>query len=542
VFRGGFGYGPAVSAPNPPEVARVAAALAQPSYTPARRDLGVVARLIGGDDDRLVAAATRAILRVAPDDAVAALVHGLGGAAEGAAARLVAALGQVIRAHPTSPSAARGVEHLIDLADRAAPRPQRAAIVALGKVGGEPARLALRRLADRADLTLPQLRALAEALGKVGIDHTGLAAFAADLGEDVELGRRRDRAVLIAARDRDRTAPSSVRADAQPSDEQRYALRCRAGLEDLLAAELGVASDAAAGVVRLRGRFALARLLAARTWTSVGLVRPLGAAGDLAERIASALTDDATRRVLAQLTDGVIRWRLAFAEGGHRRAVVWDAAQRVRAAAPELVNDPTQTTWDVVVFDTDGVVELRPRRLDDPRFAWRVADISAASHPTIAAALARVAGVRADDVVWDPFCGSGSELVERALLGPCARAVGSDLDARALAAARQNVDAAGITAELVLGDALTLDLRGVSLVITNPPLGRRIRGDAGALLERFVARLPGCLAPGGRLVWVTPAADRTERAARAVGLRLASRRWVDLGGFEAAMERWESAR
>jgi len=38
---------------------------------------------------------------------------------------------------------------------------------------------------------------------------------------------------------------------------------------------------------------------------------------------------------------------------------------------------------------------LSPRGAADPRFTWRRADIPAASHPTIAAALARVGGVRA---------------------------------------------------------------------------------------------------------------------------------------------------
>src|SRR5947207_4079330 len=58
-------------------------------------------------------------------------------------------------------------------------------------------------------------------------------------------------------------------------------------------------------------------------------------------------------------------------------------------------------------------------------FRSRVADVAAASHPTIAAALARVAGTAPDEVVWDPFCGSGAELVERGRLGS-ARLLGTE--------------------------------------------------------------------------------------------------------------------
>jgi 23S rRNA G2445 N2-methylase RlmL len=218
--------------------------------------------------------------------------------------------------------------------------------------------------------------------------------------------------------------------------------------------------------------------------------------------------------------------------------VVWETARRVRDAAPELVNDPTATTWDVIVTEAEEAIELRPRRLPDPRFAWRVADVSAASHPTIAAALARVAGARPDDVVWDPFCGSGAELIERGLLGPAARLVGGDLDARALDAARANAAAAGLDVELALADALAFEPGRVSLVITNPPLGRRIRGDVGGLLERFIERAARLLVPGGRLVWITPVPERTERAGRRAGLSLDDRRLVDLGGYDAGMERW----
>src|SRR5205823_12588543 len=98
-------------------------------------------------------------------------------------------------------------------------------------------------------------------------------------------------------------------------------------------------------------------------------------------------------------------------------------------------------------------VELWPRGILDPRFAYRKHTLAASSHPTIAAALARAGGVRADDVVWDPFVGSAMELIERARLGPYGALYGTDTDAGALARARDNVGAAGVARrELLLGD------------------------------------------------------------------------------------------
>lgn len=93
--------------------------------------------------------------------------------------------------------------------------------------------------------------------------------------------------------------------------------------------------------------------------------------------------------------------------------------------------------------------------------------------------------------------------------------------------------AAGLAADLALGDALAFDPGQVTLIVTNPPLGRRNRGDASARLERFVGRAAPLLAPGDRLVWITPAVGCTERAALAAGLTLDHRRTVDLGGDDA---------
>src|ERR1019366_2873985 len=199
-------------------------------------------------------------------------------------------------------------------------------------------------------------------------------------------------------------------------------------------------------------------------------------------------------------------------------------ARAIAARAPEFVNDPTESTWELIVtrdLSSDsrdaGAVDLaiEPRGIVDPRFTWRRGDLRAASHPTLAAALARVAGVRDDDVVWDPFAGSGAELVERALLGPYRTLVGGDIDAQALEVARENLAAAGLTARLEERDVLAAAPEGVTLVITNPPMGRRAARSPGldALLDRFVGHAAAPLAPGGRLVWLAPWPQRSRPGA-----------------------------
>jgi putative N6-adenine-specific DNA methylase len=155
---------------------------------------------------------------------------------------------------------------------------------------------------------------------------------------------------------------------------------------------------------------------------------------------------------------------------------------------------------------------------------------------TVAAALALVA-YRGHDTIVDPFCGSGTLLLEAADLigglppgrhrsfafesagwhrpgrwrevqraarwraeisppGSRPRLIGLDASADALAAARHNLAAAEhAQVELVRGDSTLLDLDGFGarrgLLLANLPYGVRLgdRDDAGALIGRFLDRL-----------------------------------------------------
>jgi 23S rRNA G2445 N2-methylase RlmL len=243
-----------------------------------------------------------------------------------------------------------------------------------------------------------------------------------------------------------------------------------------------------------------------------------------------------------------VRYRIAWTEGGHRRAQTWDTARAIGRQAPEFINDPTASLWEFVVAGSDSSsgadecvdVALAPRGLDDPRFRWRKRDVPAASHPTIAAALVRVAGVRPDDVVWDPFVGSASELIERALAGPYRTLIGTDIEAKAIDAARANLDAAGVRAHLEGVDACVFAPPGITLLITNPPMGRRTSRSprVAEMLDLFLSRAASLLVPGGRLVWIAPWPARARQAATKAGLLLDWAQVVDMGGFEGEMQRW----
>jgi hypothetical protein len=534
-------------------VAQAARALARPSleqavrdpgFTPRARDLEALVDLLAGDET-VAKHVERAIARIGAG-AAQPLVARLENARPPLRARLVRCLGR--EAFAGEPAVRTALVGALGDAD---PKTRRNAAMALGHAPGEGVEAALLAAWD-ADPRPEMRRTIAASLGKVGSARSAALLREAAASDDAELARIATRASMMVGRTSTRAERGRLDPTRVPAAPVDVMVLARTGLEGLLAEELaGVAavSDVRAlGSGRVRARLAgpLGALFAARTM--LGMRFPLPAewvtdTSSLEEVVARAITGDAARAVLSTWTVGPMRYRIAWAGGGHRRAVTWNVARAVARRAPELVNDPTASLWELVIETRGRSVEasLAPRALDDPRFAWRRGDVPAASHPTIAAALARLAGGRADDVVWDPFVGSGAELVERALLGPPARELrGTDVDARALEVARENLAAAGLAATLERADALTAEPRGVTLVITNPPMGRRASRAPGLAdtLDRFVTHAAAVLVPGGRLVWVAPWPARARAAAGRAGLVLDRALVVDMGGFDAEMQRW----
>lgn len=579
------------------------AALARKGFTPGQRDIDALVALVGHDESSatraspalatLGAAARQAVIAAVgdvPDDGAAArlvstlglfaragdrdaraeLVARLGDARVRVRRAAIVALGKLGATRATRADArADASDPRVDLRegarrgdDRRADVPTGDLLVDLREVerrgddrrASEPdadLRAALLARWDAADVPPDERRALAEALGKIGGEGVRERLEALDANADKELARRRDRALLVADREAKRGEDSEVLVDRAPPRELVVRLGCRPALGELLVSELrgagfdGKAVRDDAVDVHLAGPWQT--LFASRLWASAAiriedraLREARGDRGRVTEAIVRAIVSDSVRGLLTAWTRGPIRWRLSLARG-HQRAVVWTVAKEVTRRVPALINDPTQTTWDLRVDDEEGTLELVPRRASDPRFAYRVAEVPAASHPSVAAAVVWLANLARGERVWDPFCGSGLELVEAMRRGAAA-AIGSDLDDEALAAARANVAAAGTVSELVRGDARHVAPGPVDAIVTNPPLGSRVHVDAGLLLAEALPHFARQLAPGGRLVWITPQARRTTPVAESLGLVLVRSLFVDLGGVRGRLERWDRKR
>jgi hypothetical protein len=274
------------------------------------------------------------------------------------------------------------------------------------------------------------------------------------------------------------------------------------------------------------------------------------------DALAGCIASPTARKIMRAATNGAPRYRLDFPARGHQRGAIRNVVQQAHALAPELLNDARQAPWSVDVIPVgsgprkqrDAIVELRPRLYPDPRLGYRQDDIAAASHPPLAACMARLAAQASPhteeprQVVWDPFCGSGLELIERSMLGGVLAVHGTDLDPAAIGIARANFAAAGL--ENVSGMFTPCDFRdaeqvagispgSITLVITNPPLGRRIRvKDMRGLIADLLLAASKALELGGLLIFTNPLRDGPSSPS----LKLQFRQAVDLGGFDCQLE------
>ncbi len=508
--------------------------LRDPGFTAGRRDVAGLFELLAEPDEDDATKVIRA-LAVVPAGTERA-IREWSSAAPPLRHRLVALVAR-----------ARGddaLDVLISALENDDPRTRKAAARGLGRLQNatirEAASRALRDVLARE--SKPEVkRAIVEALGKIGSAADVLAiANVGDVDEASERVRRE--AVTRITRTEGRAAPAHI-SDRMLDAPIEVELECREGLETILASELPDARVVRAGHVATSIR-SLRELTVARTWTTAALVvhqsaSPRGSRDDA--DLVTTIADAAP--LLRSLTDGPIRWRVEWVGEGHKRAATRELAGRVAELAPELVNDPIASDWEIRVSRERGKLEVLavPKSWDDARFSYRVADVPAASHPTIAAAIARVADVREDDVAWDPFVGSALELIERARLGPYRALIGTDLDEKALKSASKNVQSARVRdVHLELADARTFTPKeNVTLVLTNPPMGRRVQlGKLDDLFATTIENVARVLTRGGRFVWITPRARVTNRILEGTGFRREKDLVVDMRGFAANLQRW----
>lgn len=432
---------------------------------------------------------------------------------------------------------------------------RRYAMNALPKIGAETEDEArLLSLLQTTGLDLEK-RHLGKALDKIGTAAT--LESLQKIGELTPHTEQKMRAGIARAQQ-----PGTIRRDAELSDfaDLRIHLRTRRGLETILRDEFAASvrlkekfqfAGQSMGLVTLKpiAAFSLSDLYSLRCFGTLGLVIKTFGSKPSTDTLARAIAAPLTQRVLQTFTAGPIRYRLEFMEKGHQRGAIREIVAQAYSLCPQILNDPREALWAAEVHPhaSGESLEFRPRLSPDPRFAYRIQDVPAASHPPLAAAMARLAGTFKNETVWDPFCGSGLELIECGLRGGVRGLYGTDRSAEAIAITETNLAAAGLTAipaQLVRTDFRDytkvpgLNSESISLIVSNPPMGKRVQiHDLTGLIEELLAVASRVLKPGGRLIFPNPVPIRSLPA----GLKLLSRQKIDMSGFDCQLEVYQKS-
>jgi predicted RNA methylase len=261
------------------------------------------------------------------------------------------------------------------------------------------------------------------------------------------------------------------------------------------------------------------------------------------------LRDEASREFLCHLAGGTRRFRLDTSSvGAHQRSHIWQIVEHLNTLCLPLGwnNDPKEApwTWHWCQFQGSWGWLLIPRESLKSRFDYRKQDVPASTHGPLAAALALLAQPTPEDVIWDPFCGAGTELLECGLLGTCREAWGFDTSRQALMGAEKNSKALETIVgkkmsinwthqDAVFGSSFFKNLNTEpSLTITNPPYGKRVhRHQIQDFYDKTVPKVLKLIPHCGRLVWITPFREKTDALLHSLGFDIETSLKIDLGGF-----------
>lgn len=155
-------------------------------------------------------------------------------------------------------------------------------------------------------------------------------------------------------------------------------------------------------------------------------------------------------------------------------------------------------------FGYDAMLGLRLTGAEMRHRDYQKQHLRAALRPSVAAALAWLSDPSPEDIFLDPFCGAGTILIERALLGWHRWLLGGDLAHEAILVAAENIGPRHKPRQLFHWDARSLPLAGetVTKVATNLPFGVQLgaRAELPRLYQQFAGELARVLTPGGTAV------------------------------------------
>lgn len=139
----------------------------------------------------------------------------------------------------------------------------------------------------------------------------------------------------------------------------------------------------------------------------------------------------------------------------------------------------------------------------------------------MARCMVNLAHAKAESVLLDPFCGTGTSLIEATFIG--CRAVGVDAQRRMVLGTKKNLAFFNIAPEgLVLADSRKIPLARVDAIVTDPPYGRSsstLKSTTKQLVEEVLAASWQLLGIGQRICIASPKTLNITRIGTDLGFR-----------------------
>ncbi|MGQ9545070.1 MAG: DNA methyltransferase [Candidatus Bathycorpusculaceae bacterium] len=124
----------------------------------------------------------------------------------------------------------------------------------------------------------------------------------------------------------------------------------------------------------------------------------------------------------------------------------------------------------------------------------------------LARCMVNLAKPKTGELVFDPFCGTGSMLIEAALIG--CRVLGSDIQRHMIRGTRKNMTYFNIKPEsLIVADARAPPIRRVDCIVTDPPYGRSattLKRTTKQIVEEALMAVYNMLSKGQRVCMAAP--------------------------------------
>lgn len=238
-------------------------------------------------------------------------------------------------------------------------------------------------------------------------------------------------------------------------------------------------------------------------------------------------------------------------EHGYRRVDALDAmADGLTGFVPVGWVPADENAWLEIWLTITGKTAVCGVRLSDRTMrhrTYKTDHVAASLRPTVAAAMARLAGIGPGMTVLDPMCGAGTILAEALEL--CeqrrireVRYLGGDIDPNAVFCTGQNLGRrGGIEPERWDSTELPVARRTVDRIICNPPFGKQLEKPENIpeLYDNIVAEWDRVLKPGGRAVVLVAEQDALRSAVAPHGWRPVKQMKVRVLGQPAVLSVWQ---